>query len=436
MKKYALLFPGQGSQYVGMGKKLYDEYTEIRDLYDKADDILGMNIKKLCFEGELSELTRTENAQPAIFLTGVAAYMALKSKVSEKPICMVGHSIGEITALAAAGWLDVEDALRLVQARGTLMGEAVRQNRGAMCAILSNNVTVIEDICHRMVAMNKYVEIANYNSYEQIVLSGEKSAVEEAMKLLEKQDIKCIRLNVNGAFHCKLMECIQDKFQNVIRGIPFCNSDIPVISNVTADFYRDSKEVPELLTQQIVAPVQWIKSMELLKAKDLDVVIDMGPGNVVKKLAEKCKVYVDAFAFNKENEKIFSMLSENISEKKRDNLPLYPHTIVTKCIAISVCTKNRNEHLAEYESGVMKPYKCLNELQEKIEFQKRKPNSEECKNALLLLKQIFDTKKTPKIEQKKRFREIFDIILNANPEEKNQWSDILLETSYEKSTIN
>jgi [acyl-carrier-protein] S-malonyltransferase len=406
MKDYAILLPGQGSQYIGMGKELYDNYSIVREIYDQANEILNFNIKDLCFNGDIKELTKTENTQPAILLAGVSAFKVFMEEVGEKPKFICGHSIGEITALTCSGAINLQDGIKIVKKRGELMGSAMPNKKGIMAAIIGVDIEKIEAVCKSINEENNYVGIANFNSYNQIVISGYEEPVNKAIAQLNEMNGKAIILNVNGAFHSPLMESVVDEFKEELDKYEFNDFDISVISNVDALPYTDKNEIKQKLANQIVKPVKWIQTMEYLKTNKIDCVVDLGPKKIVKNLADNSGLNMKSFAVEGEKDEAIDYLTRNNSDKSVKD---FVHTIVTKCIAITVCTKNENWNDSEYEEGVIKPYRRMQEIQEKTEKENRKPNREESLEALNLLKKIFKTKKTPIEEQKERFKEIFEV---------------------------
>ncbi len=405
MKKYAVMLTGQGSQYIGMGKNLYDKYEVVKQLYHKADDILGFSLKEMCFNGDINELTDTKNAQPAILLAGVAAYRVFLDEVKQLPSYIVGHSIGEITALTCAETIRFEDAIQIVRKRGELMSMSSKKNEGAMAAIIGLEIEVIENICGSLCVSGNYVGIANYNSYSQVVISGHKKSVEEAVSQLNDIGAKCIPLNVSGAFHSPLMQSAVEEYTKILKQFAFEQGNVSVISNVNAIPYGNTDEIVTKLTEQIVKPVQWVKTMEYLNQAAMDCVIDMGPKNIVCNLAKSGKWDMQSFAYEGEREKVIKYLGSSPKMTQASSIE-YDHSIVSKCIAITICTKNNNDDTDEYEKGVIQTYRRLQELQTVLEKEGRKPSEEESIEAINLLKKIFETKRTPFEEQAERFQEI------------------------------
>ena len=281
----AFVFPGQGSQYVEMGKDFYDNYEVAREYFDKANDILDIDLKKLCFEGPEDELTETQNTQPAIFTVSMIAYEILKAEGIE-PKMVAGHSLGEYAALCSAGVFDFETGLKLVRKRGELMASAVSEgSKGTMAAIIALKRDKIEEICSEVEGV---CELANINSPIQIVISGEEKAVHAAMEKADEAGAKkIVELNVSSAFHSQLMEPAKNKLEEYINTIEFNDPEVPVIANSTADFVKNRDEIVAALKEQLTNPVRWVESMELMGENDIELALEVGPGRVLKSLMRR-----------------------------------------------------------------------------------------------------------------------------------------------------
>ena len=285
MSKLAFVFPGQGSQYVEMGKDFYENYDLAKEYFEKANNILGFDLKDLCFNGPEEKLTETQNTQPAIFTVSMIAYELLKSQGIE-PEMVAGHSLGEYAALCAAGVFDFETGLKLVRKRGELMSSAVNDgSEGTMAAIIALDQSKIEEICNQV---DGICELANINSPMQIVISGEKEAVKEAMELASEAGAKkVIELNVSSAFHSQLMEPAKNKLKSYIESIDFNDPVIPVVANSTANIVKEKDEIILALEKQLTSPVRWVESMELMGEHGIDLALEVGPGRVLKALMRR-----------------------------------------------------------------------------------------------------------------------------------------------------
>ena len=278
-----MIFPGQGSQAPGMGKNLAEQFAVARQVFEEADDALGFSISRLCFEGPAEELQLTENTQPAILTTSVAAYRAARENGLDAPAFVAGHSLGEYSALVAAGVLELRDAVKTVRARGQYMQQAVPVGTGAMAAVIGGELRAIEDACEQ--ARGEQVcAVANSNSPNQVVIAGNAEAVDRAIELLKGVAKRVIKLNVSAPFHCALMTPAREKLAAHLERLTFNEPRMPVITNVDAKITTAPDELRDALLRQVSAPVRWLESMQLLLGKNLDTVIEIGPGKVLSGL--------------------------------------------------------------------------------------------------------------------------------------------------------
>jgi len=283
----AILFPGQASQEVGMGRDVFAASSAARSIFEAADDVLEMPISKLCFEGPEDELRRTEIQQPAILTTSIALLRSLEAEVGPlDPGYFGGHSLGEYSALVAAGALDFEDAVRTVHLRGRLMQDAVAEGRGAMAAVIGVASDVVDDVCARAAReTGLVVSPANYNAPNQIVVAGDAIAVEIACnRVRELGAKKTIPLAVSAPFHCALMEPAAEKLESELTRLRFRDADPPVITNVEAEPNTNAARMPELLRKQVTAPVRFTDMIAKMKALGVDRFLEVGPGRVLSGL--------------------------------------------------------------------------------------------------------------------------------------------------------
>ena len=282
--KTALLFSGQGSQTVGMGRDLCEKYEVCRRLFTRANEVLGRDLQKICFEGPVDVLTKTDNAQPAIFLTSLACFEALKSQVPDLVFdATAGLSLGEFTALAAADVVSFDDGLRMVQMRGRFMQEACEATNGGMASILNMDDTALAEVCREA-----DVDIANINCPGQVVISGDKEKIAKAIELAKEKGAKrAIPLVVAGAYHSRLMEGAKVKVAAALGGLRMQLPKVPVVSNVTARPAGGIAEIKELLVRQVTSPVRWSESMQWLVAEGFTRFIELGPGNVLSGLMKR-----------------------------------------------------------------------------------------------------------------------------------------------------
>ena len=282
-----LLFPGQGSQKTGMGADLAAAHPAAHAVFDAADTVLGMPLGRLCFEGPDEELTRTQNAQPALLAHGAAAWAVVRDAVGPSVRAAAGHSLGEFTAYHAAGALPLEEAVRVVRRRGELMAQSGAERPGAMAAILGLDERAVEAAC-RDAAGSGIVVPANYNAPDQLVISGEVAAVEEAMRLAKDAGAKrVIRLNVSGAFHSPLMAVAAEGLGEALDGVVGTPA-VPVYANVTAQPVRDGGTAARLLLEQLASPVRWTETIRALVAEWPGALfVELGPGAVLANLVRR-----------------------------------------------------------------------------------------------------------------------------------------------------
>lgn len=292
MKKLAFIFPGQGSQSVGMGKDLYDNFEAAKNVFNKADEILGRNISTICFEGPEEDLKQTINTQPAILTTSIAALEALKSKLNVKPSYLAGHSLGEYGALYCSGALSLENTLKLINKRAESMNDA---KGGTMAAVLGlDEEKVLE--CLNEANNVAYVAVANYNCPGQIVITGKEEGVAKATELLSAAGAKrVIPLAVSGAFHSELMKDASEKFAAFADGIEVNDAIIPLITNVDAEITTKSVDFKTKMPQQIYSSVYWTQTINKMIENGVDTFIEIGPGKVLAGLNKKINAEVTTY---------------------------------------------------------------------------------------------------------------------------------------------
>ncbi|EFM12560.1 malonyl CoA-acyl carrier protein transacylase [Paenibacillus curdlanolyticus YK9] len=403
MNRIALLFPGQGSQYVGMGKRLYDEYEVARETFEEANDVLGFDLKGLCFHGDLSELSQTENTQPALLTASVAAYRVYMEQIGIQPLLAAGHSLGEYSALVCSGALTFAEALKIVRLRGQYMQQASLAGIGKMASISQYPLDEIEQLCHFASTSEQQVRIACYNSPSQSVISGHASAVQQVAAEAAKAGAKVIELNVSAAFHSSLMEEAEAKLKAELQKYTFNKPNWPIISNVTGLPYMESADVAELLTRQMVYPVLWNQSMDYLQKQAIAVTIELGPKKVLTNLLKASlhngsSLQAMALESKEEVEMIKQALHKSGASKPAGEKEIPGLAVIASCIAAAVSTKNRNWDSQAYQTGVAQPYREVKRMYELLESNKQEPSAEQIQLAIRMLQTVLETKKAP-VEQ-------------------------------------
>lgn len=292
MKKFALIFPGQGSQKSGMGKDLYENSSAAKKVFDCADEILGYSVSDLCFNGSDEDLTKTINSQPCILAVELAALEALKEKCDIGVFAFAGHSLGEYAALYAAGAVDLKTVFKLIQKRAFLMNEAAEQTNGSMAAVLGLDDSTVLNITKDM----NNVYVANFNSPGQVVITGDKNEIEKSIEVFKSSGAKrVIPLAVSGAFHSPLMKIASDKFINFVNEFEFKNTQIPVYTNVDANAVTGGEELRLKLPQQIYSSVCWTQTITNIKAQGITNFIEIGPGKVLAGLNKKISAELNTY---------------------------------------------------------------------------------------------------------------------------------------------
>jgi len=298
MSQTAFLFPGQGSQYVGMGQDLYETYPEARATFDQADKVLGFALSDLCFNGPEETLSDTINTQPAIFVISVALLRTLESNRLQIPGFVAGHSLGEYSALVAAGAMGFAAGLQLVRERGRLMKEAGKRSSGGMAAVLGLETEVVNEVCRQArEETGGVIQVANYNSPGQIVISGDFRTRDIAIELAKAEGARrLVPLAVSIAAHSPLMECVVDEFRQAVKATEFRKPAVPVVANVSAAPLGSVEAIREELVQQLTSPVRWVGSVQYMIGQGVTEFVEIGPKDVLKKLMRRIDRHVQGIA--------------------------------------------------------------------------------------------------------------------------------------------
>jgi len=289
MTAFAFVFPGQGSQAPGMGKEFFENFALARQVFEEAGDALRLDLKKLCFAGSEDELQLTANTQPAVLTCSAAAWKVLHAETGLHPVVAAGHSLGEYTALLAAGALDLGSAVAAVRQRGQFMQDAVPAGEGAMAAIMGLDAETVAVVCEEA-AQGEVLRPANFNAPDQIAISGAAAAVARASALAKERGAKrVIPLKVSAPFHCELMLPAAERMADVLQGIAWQKLSCPVISNLEAKPYPGPEAAPELLRKQITSPVRWVESVQAMAEMTAEIFLEIGPGKVLTGLIRRIR---------------------------------------------------------------------------------------------------------------------------------------------------
>lgn len=313
MKKLSLVFPGQGSQKIGMGQELAETYVEARKIFELSDKILGFPLSKLCWDGPEDELRKTINTQPAILATSIACYKVLSIVGGIRPEIVAGHSVGEYSALVAADVLTYEDALCIVRRRGELMHEAGETAPGSMAAIIGMDYREIMGACTQANSKG-IVEIANFNTPEQIVISGELEAVQTAIEIIKEKGARRVALlNVGAAFHSSLMKSAAEKLALELDRINFKDPVIPVVANISGRVLNDANSIRTALKEQIIGNVLWVDSIKTMMSLGVDCFVEVGTGKTLSGMIKKIDKNVSVF--NIEDNESFEKARNGIKDE-------------------------------------------------------------------------------------------------------------------------
>lgn len=358
--KIGVVFSGQGAQYVGMGKKLYDRYYCVRNIFHNANDVLGYDLRKMCFYGDGNELRQSQYTQPAVFTVSYAAYKAYIDEYGIEPYCVAGHSMGEITALVCANVMDFSQGLDLIRKRGIIMQNSIA-NVGGMYAIINFEKSELERECLNVSDNSDYAVISNYNSANQYTISGSFSALDRVIPQIKEKGGICIPLKVSGPFHSKYMLKSAEEFRNVLSKYEFDIPNCMVMLNYSGKKFDSNMDLKEILVKQIYSPVYWNSCVNSMMEKGVEVILEAGPKNTLTKMIREQTNEIKIFSSDSEKElkEFYESIESNddtyigekyVSDEARMN------ELVRECLRTAVCIQNNGDDNLEYENEFQIPY--------------------------------------------------------------------------------
>lgn len=392
-KKMFFVFPGVGSQYVGMSKALFDNFKIFKETVEEAGDVLNVDFPGMCFApGKKEDLNKLENAQAALVAFSIAAYRVYLQEIGIPPRFCMGHSLGEYSALCSAGVITFPDALKLVRERAAVVSEAAARIEGTMMWVINLDINVLEDVCRDAFVEGHEVYVSAYDSPTQASISGHTETLMKVARELEKKGAIVYPLKLSGPFHCPLMKKAAEKMKGILQQYKFNRPECTVIANHNALPYGDTESVIDNLSIQLVSPIRWRTSIEYVLEQGVDTAVEMGPKNVLKFLMQK---NTDAVrVFTTDNDRDLELLRKELLIPETEYLRL-----IGKCLGAAVSTKNRNEDEKEYEDNVIKPYRKIESTYKQFAADGRTPGKKQVQEALQTLQTILESKKVPRQEQ-------------------------------------
>lgn len=394
MSTVAMIFPGQGSQYTGMGREAHRTYASVRSRFEQASDIVGYSLEHLCFEATPAELTRTAHAQVALLVLSYSMYEVLVQERHPRVSCMAGHSLGEITALAAAGALAFEDAVALVKVRGEAMDRCAATEDSGMIAALEVPADEVARLVHRFNMRGHDVRVANDNGPTQTVLAGSRASLKELSPVLENAGVRVALLNVAGAFHSPYMAEAVAPFVEATVGCALSTPRVPVVSTVTGRVYRDADDIRDALAVQLTSPVLWRTVVQEIARREPLAWLEVGPKTVLTKMVSRILGDGHLVAgIDGDPAQLAGVFEEIATAEPGPNL-------VALCLGAAAATRNRNFDDAAYSAGVVEPYQKLVDLNNSVSADG--PTDVTGRQAIDLLRTIMTTKLVPSAEQEDR----------------------------------
>lgn len=409
MKRIAFLFPGQGTQYVGMGKILYREYIEAKKTFDEASSVLGFDVYHMCVKGRMVDLNKLENMFTAILTYSVAAFRAYMKEIGIVPKLVAGHSLGEYSALVCSGVITFADALKIVRYRGQLAQKEVDKNKAIMAVVDNMDATNIQNEL-RVYTGQKNVSIACHNTPNQTVIAGD---IESIMALQDKwidAGAQVTPMYMSAPFHSPYMKEAAEALKQELTKYKFKTPRWPVISNYTAMPYTDADSISRFLTYQLHHPVRWIETINYLKKQQIDLIIEMGSQAILSNMLNDNTDRIHAISYGQKDDrvKLYKMLNmqdkifNTYFQERRQK-----YSMIDRCLATVACTLNYSENNDTYLNRIETLVSKIEDIQEKIDQEGKEPTYNQMRDTLDILIQIFKVKKIPLEEQKKRVEIIF-----------------------------
>jgi [acyl-carrier-protein] S-malonyltransferase len=401
MSMLALIFPGQGTQKIGMGKDFFDSYTIARQVFEEANDLLGWNVSNLCFFGSDLELRQTRLAQVAIFVVEIAILKSIQNEESVHFSFLAGHSLGEYSALVASGALSFSEGLRIVSKRAQLMEEACQTTHG-MLAVIGISLNKVETLCEDFNQNGFFIDFACYNTPEQCVLAGDISVLSRAVEILSEWGAKTSYLKVSGAFHSRYMQTKSNVFRDELEKISWKKMKNTVISNVSGEPYpEDRKQWIELLSKQLCHPINWLKTIRFLYLRGVTRFLEIGPGNILSHLNHSIIPFVETYSIssisNVKNGLVFT------SKTSPSSIGL---AFIARSLAYAVATKNSYSIQSKFEEECRKPYLEILNYYNTVKDTSQEVSAIDCRKAVEMLKLILTKKCITQEEQNLRWQEL------------------------------
>lgn len=397
MTKIAFIFPGVGSQYVGMVRGIYDQYPIFRRTLEEASDVTGKDFPRLCFgDAKMPEISKLENAQLLLFTLGTGFFRVYMETIGIKPGYCLGHSLGEYTALCNAGVIPFSDGLEIVRRRGEIISEVAETVDGTMMWVINLDRQIVEEVCGEVSGSNPdegvSVHISAYDCPTQSSISGHKDVIMTAAKMLQDKGAIVYPLKMSGPFHSPLMQEAADRMTEFLAGYTgkFKNPIYPVVANHNAQLYKGKQSVAENLSTQLISPIRWLDSIVYIEEQGVKVAVEMGPKDVLKFLMKKNSNVIRAFTMDKQDD--VEALTDTLLVPQSEYIQ-----VIARCLGAAVSTKNRNSSMppAAYAKQVVTPYNRVASIYRDLQAQEKPPTKSHVKEALNMVKTILAAKRVP-----------------------------------------